>query len=709
MRLTGLIGVAALALALAACKQAPAPQPDGGVGTDANWTAPQGAADEAAYSRLSSITTDNASKLGLAWYMDLPEEVTLQSTPLAIDGTLYFSGGYAEVYAVDALTGKLLWKFDPETWKRRPDKMTYGANRGVAYENGRIFIAEMDGRINALDAKTGTVLWSADSIPPEAVANTSTGAPRVMNGKVIIGNGGADLGARGFVTAFDSETGKFLWRFYTTPGTPEENKGDAAMEMAAKTWSGEWWKVGTGGTVWNGMTYDAELNRVYIGVGNTGPYDPTRRNPEGKDNLFASAIVALDADTGKYVWHYQANPNDSWDYKSTPNIVMATLNLDGAPRKVLMHAPTNGFFYVLDRATGKLLNSPGKTTEINWASSIDVKTGRPNENKDIRYETGRMEIWPGTVGGHNWQAMSYNPKKGLVYVPVHQVGSLFSRNPVDQTDDAFNIMGLVAKPIIKKPGDGKGKLIAWDPVAQKEVWSVQHDHLWNGGTLATAGGVVFQGTADGYFKAFNGDNGTELWKFNAGLGINASPMSFSVGGKQYVSVLVGWGGTTAAMSGVMDAGWKYGQQPRRLLTFALDGKAVLPPSPPRTMKVAALDDPELKLNEGDVIAGRMISMACAACHGAGLRGAGSPGPDLRESAISLRLDTFTQYVRQGNYAKGMPAFAWLDDDKARQLHAYLRARARESLGLRKPMDPAAVAAAMAAMQKAAMATPAKGL
>jgi quinohemoprotein ethanol dehydrogenase len=377
-------------------------------------------------------------------------------------------------------------------WKRRPDKFHFGANRGIAYENGRIFTVEMDGRMDARDAKTGKVLWTAESIPPEAVYNNSTGAPRTMNGKVIIGNAGADNGGRGFVTAFDSKTGKMLWRFYTVPGSPDQNKGNAAMEAAAKSWNGEYWKSGTGGTVWNGMTFDPEMNRIYLGVGNAGPYNPEKRSPGGGDNLYTSSVVALDANSGKYLWHYQENPRDSWDCKATPNIVMATLNLDGKPKKVLMHAPTNGFVYVLDRADGKVI-SAGKATLITWAKGIDLKTGRPIENPHIRYEKGSTEIWPGTVGGHNWQAMSYSPRTGLAYIPVQQVGARFSRNPADQTDNAFNIFGLVIEPVVKHPGDGKGKLVAWDPVAQKEAWNVQHDLLWNGGTQATAGGLCSRG------------------------------------------------------------------------------------------------------------------------------------------------------------------------------------------------------------------------
>lgn len=659
------------------------------VGAGDDWTAPGGGADESSFSRLEEIDKSNIERLGLAWSLDLPGEVTLEATPLEVDGMLYFTGSYAEVYGVDAKTGELIWKYDPETWKHHPEKMhfSFGANRGAAYEDGKVFAASLDGRLYALDAKTGEELWIVQSVP-EGALNISTGAPRTMNGKVIIGNGGADFGARGFVTAFDSETGKQLWRFYTAPGSPEENAGDPVMEMAAKTWNGEWWKTGTGGTVWNGMTFDPEMNRVYIGVGNAGPYDPEQRSPGGGDNLFTSSIVALDADTGKYIWHYQENPRDAWDYKATPNIVMATLNLDGEPRKVLMHAPTNGFLYVLDRETGKVL-STGKTTVITWAKDIDLETGRPIEHPNIRYEEGETKIWPGTVGGHNWQAMSYSPKTGLVYIPVHQIGARFARGK-SESDGAFNVMGLITEAIVEKPGDGKGSLVAWNPVTQKQAWKVQHDTLWNGGTLATAGGLVFQGTADGWFSAYNASSGKRLWRFNAGLGIIAAPMSYSVDGKQYVSILVGYGGTSSAFGKFMDEGWRYGMQPRRLLTFALDGEAELEPSPPADKTVHALDDPDLTLDEGDIAAGRALSVRCAACHGVGMHSAGTPGPDLRESGIALRLDTFSELLKGGALlSRGMPRFEDLTDQEIRQLHAYIRARAREVLGKRKESEETA--------------------
>lgn len=684
----GVLATACAALTLAVSTSGTASQNTANaVGTGANWTATGGSADETGFSQLTEISTANINRLGLAWSLDLPGEVTLEATPLAVDGTLFFTGSYAAVYAVDGVTGKLLWRYDPETWKHNPAKMhfSFGANRGAAYENGKVFVAALDGRLIALDAKTGKEVWVAQSIP-EGALNISTGAPRTMNGKVIIGNGGADFGARGFVTAFDSETGKQLWRFYTTPGTAEQNKGDAAMEAAAKTWGADFTRNGGGGgTVWNGMTFDEKANRVYIGAGNAGAYDPNVRDPGSKgDNLYTSSIVALDADTGAYIWHYQENPRDSWDYKATPNILMATLKIGGKDRDVLLHAPTNGFFYVLDRATGKVISAE-KATVVTWAKGIDLKTGRPIEEPNIRYETGLTEIWPGAIGGHNWQAMSYSPKTGLVYIPMHQIGTRFSRE--DPGDNGFNVMGLSVEQIKKRPGDGKGHLLAWDPVAQKEVWKVQHDELWNGGTLATAGDLVFQGTADGWFSGYNARTGERLWRFNAGLGIISAPMSFSVGGRQYVSVLVGYGGTSAAYGDLMNIGWKYGAQPRRLLTFALDGKAALEPSPGPDKVVHALDDAAIVLDEKAVAAGRALSVQCAACHGVGLQSAGSPGPDLRESAIALDPESFRALMKEGPLMdRGMPRFETMPDEHITQLWSYIRARAREALGTRTPSD-----------------------
>ncbi|RJF94140.1 PQQ-dependent dehydrogenase, methanol/ethanol family [Sphingomonas cavernae] len=653
-------------------------------GTAENWASHGGGSDEAGYSRLDQIRVENAEALGLANWLDLDGEATLEATPLAVDGVLYFTGSYSSVYAVDAATGTLRWKYDPQIWKVNPAKMgmNFGVNRGVAYADGRVFVGVLDGRLVALDAATGKEQWSVDTLPPRTL-HTITGAPRTFNGKVIIGNAGADANQRGYVTAYDQVTGRQLWRFYTVPGSPEANAGDPAMEMAAKTWGGEFWKQGLGGTVWNGITFDPELNRIYLGTGNGGPYNPKLRSPGGGDNLFLASIVALDADSGKYIWHYQVNPGEAWDYKATANMILATLPIDGAPRKVLMQAPTNGFFYVIDRETGKLISAE-KTGKVTWAERIDLKTGRPVEAANIRYETGESILYPSMLGTHNWQDMSYNPKTGLVYIPYMKLGARYSTS-VKPGELAFG--GMTVQAWKQDPDDGTGALLAWDPVKQEQRWKVPIETLWNGGTLTTAGGLVFQGTADGYFSAYDAKTGKRVWRFNAGLGIIAAPISYVAGGKQYVSVLVGYGGTTAALSHILDVGWKYGAQPRRLLTFAIGGTGKLPPSPGRDMTVRPLDDPSITLDEKSVAKGQGLSIMCMACHGANMHSAGTPGPDLRESAIAMSEDDLWTVLHDGAMIeRGMPAFPQLTRGQVHNLWSYIRATAREANGTRKTSE-----------------------
>ena len=647
-------------------------------GAGENWPHHGGGDDESGYSRLAEIDSRNVGRLGLAWSLDLPGEQTLEATPLAVDGVLYFTGSHAEVYAVDAVSGELRWKHDPEIWKHNPGSLNcgFGVNRGPAYDGGRIFFATHDGQLHALDAATGALVWSVNTVAGEVCRGIS-GAPRVFDGKVIIGNSGGDAGARGFVTAYDQESGRQLWRFYTVPGSPEENRGDPAMERAAETWAGEYWKTGTGGTVWNGITFDPELNQIYLGTGNSGPYNPEVRSPGDGDNLYLVSIVALDADTGKYVWHYQMNPREAWDWKATMNIITATLSLDGKPRKVLMQTPSNGFFYVLDRKTGELLSAE-KTGKVTWAERIDLETGRPVEAPNIRYETGESVIWPSAYGTHNWQAMSFSPKTGLVYIPYIQLGARFV---LPETPPGAPPAGYpTILPVIADPNDGKGALLAWDPVAQRARWKVQHYTMWNGGTLATAGGLVFQGTADGFFSAYDAANGRLLWRFNAGLGIIAAPMSYSAGGRQQVSILVGWGGAGGAWGDLNDAGWKYGAQPRRILTFALDGKASLPPMALPDRVLRPVDDPEIEIDPADAQAGERIYLICSYCHGRNLQATGSPAPDLRESRLALSEEAMWTVLNEGTLlSRGMPRYQHLSREQVRQLHAYIRSGAREAL------------------------------
>jgi quinohemoprotein ethanol dehydrogenase len=686
------VAVVLLSVWQSALQAAAAAPVSAGAADGANWITHGGGDDESSFSRLDQIDTHNVGQLGLAWSLDLPREQTLEATPLAVDGVLYFTGTLSTVYAVEATTGRLLWRYDPRIAEHMPDHMhfAFGANRGAAYAKGKIYVGSLDGRLIALDARSGKPIWITETVSEES-KQTITGAPRVFKGKVLIGNGGADVGARGYVTAYDQDSGKQLWRFYTVPTDPAREPRDEAMQLAAKTWGGEWWKVsGGGGTVWDGITYDPQFNRVYIGVGNSGPYNPRTRSPGGGDNLFLASIVALDADTGRYLWHYQVNPLEAWDYKATANMITATLRIAGKARAVLMQSPTNGFFYVLDRVTGRLISAQ-KIGKVTWADHIDLSTGRPVEAANIRYENGPVTMWPSPFGAHNWQSMSYSPRTGLVYIPYMQLGARYT--PPNQSsaggDPFAAIAGVSITPVVADENDGKGALLAWDPVAQRSRWRVQHATLWNGGTLATAGDLVFQGDADGQFSAYEASSGRQVWSFSAKLGIVAAPMTYQVHGRQYVSVLVGYGGATAVWSSLTNRGWKFGLQPRRLLTFRLGGSARLPDTPPPDFSVHALDIPELVIDKSQASAGaRLYAGNCSFCHGGGLLSAGAPAPDLRESPLALNLSGMTTILKQGTLApQGMPRFGTLSDGEISSLYMYIRAGAREALGKRQSMQP----------------------
>jgi quinohemoprotein ethanol dehydrogenase len=586
------------------------------------------------------------------------------------------------VRAVDAATGKSIWEFDPEVAKEIAGRQQVGGmhNRGISFSKGKIFTATWDGRLIALDAKTGRRIWTTRTFPASE-ALYITGAPKAFKDKVLVGNGGTEAGpSRGYVTAYDAETGNQAWKFWIVPGNPANGFEDEAMEMAAKTWTGEWWKHGGGGNAWHGFTYDAELDTLYIGTGNGSPWNRKIRSPGGGDNLFLSAIVALNPDTGKYKWHYQTTPGEAWDYSSNMDIVLADLTVDRRAIKAILHAPKNGFFYVIDRTDGKLVSARPfeKTT---WASHIDLKTGRPVEVPGARYESRRAEVWPGASGAHNWQSMSYNPLTGLVYIPTEHAGTIY-----DDTD--FDLATWRAKPFTpsmgtrfstapRPPNEQPGSLQAWDPVKQEPVWSIPLESGWNGGTLTTAGNLVLQGQADGKLIARNALTGTTRWTFDAGLGISAPPITYQIGGTQFIAVLVGWGGMRAGLRG-SEYGWSYGVHTRRLIAFSLGGKAQVPKQPPPTFAVP-LTPSDFAVDETKAARGaQLFAIYCASCHGVTAI-AGGMAPDLRASPALLDLGALKQVVHDGaRLPRGMPVFPELADEQLQALTHYVRKQAQET-------------------------------
>jgi quinohemoprotein ethanol dehydrogenase len=662
-----------------------------------NWLSYGRTYSENRYSPLTSINEDNVKSLGLAWYLDLPNQGTLEGTPLAVNGTLYFSGTYGKTFAVDARTGRELWEFDPNLGAN-PQKLrlNMGAHRGIAYWKDRIYVGMNDGRLIALNAKDGMVAWSVQTTAlSKGNPKFISGAPRVFNGKVVIGHGSAEAGTRGYASAYDADTGRLLWRFDTVPRGPAKGLGNPAEVMAAKTWTGnpdDW----GGGSVWDSIVYDPDFNRVYLATGNGNPINAAVRSPGGGDNLFLCSIVALDADTGRYVWHYQINPRDSWDYDATQQLVLADLTIAGHARKVLMQAPKNGFFYVIDRSTGKLISAQ-KYAKVNWATRIDLKSGRPVEIPNSHYEKGPVAIWPSGIGAHNWQPMSFDPHTGLVYIPILNLGMIYGpaaslssgASPDERTSGKpgrlyatqvgaeFDFESV--KPDVD---DGTGALLAWDPEAQKQRWKVRYDTFWNGGTLASAGNLVFQGTGRGQFIAYRASSGEKLWSFDAGLGIIAAPMTYAVDGKQYVSILVGYGGMAGGGGKIFDYGWRFGEQPRRLLTFSLGSNAPLPAGGPPRFTLNAVDDPALAIDAQQAAEGAKVygESFCAMCHGDDAASAGSIAPDLRESRLALNWQVFREMLHDGSLVSaGMPKFDDLSDADMRALYIYIRQRARESI------------------------------
>ena len=643
----------------------------------ANWMSYGRTYDEQRHSPLTQISTDNVDELGLAWSFDLNTSRGVEATPLVIDGVMYTTSAWSVVYALDAKTGALLWEYDPEVPKAwSANACCDVVNRGVAAWNGKLFLGALDGRLIALDAKSGTVAWEVNTID-KTKPYTITGAPRVVKGNVIIGNGGAEMGVRGYVSAYDAETGEMAWRFYTVPGNPADGFENDTMEMAAKTWNGEWWAIGGGGTAWDAMAYDPELDLLYIGVGNGSPWNQELRSPGGGDNLFLSSIVAVRPDTGDYVWHYQTTPGESWDYTATQHIILADLTIDGNLRKVLMQAPKNGFFYVIDRETGAFISAEAYA-EMNWATHVDPETGRPVEVPGARYRETGFLAYPSGYGGHNWHPMSFNPKTGLVYIPAIDIPAAFSQ------DKDFGLRKMLWNTGTSAldaplPDDTatreatrallKGQLVAWDPLAQKEVWRVQHKGPWNGGTLSTAGNLVFQGTANSRFVAYRADTGDELWAMEAQTGIVAAPMTYEIDGEQYVAVNAGWGGVFGLAAG-------FYVQPEsqtsanRILVFKLGADKTLPP-----LDIIAPEWPEPPEQTASAEAigqgSDLFAQYCQFCHGVSAVSGGMV-PDLRFSAYLGAEDWDDVLIGGLLKDSGMIGFGeMMTADEAQSIRAYV--------------------------------------
>jgi quinohemoprotein ethanol dehydrogenase len=654
-----------------------------------DWPTHGGTYDEQRFSRLTQIDTNSVERLKLAWYHDLDTNRGQEATPLVVDGRLYTTTAWSKVQALDAATGTLLWAYDPQV----PGRFGFSAccdvvNRGPAWYDGKIYLGTLDGRLIALDAETGKPVWSVVTTD-QAKPFTITGAPRVVRGKVIIGNGGGEYGIRGYVTAYDAETGAKLWRFYTVPGDPSappdrEASDSALADIARPSWAGEYWKLGGGGTVWDSIVYDAEFDRLYIGVGNGAPWSGRIRTEDKGDNLFTSSIVALDPDTGRYLWHYQVTPEDVWDFDATQQITLADLPIGGVTRKVLLQASKNGFFYVVDRTDGKLISAEN-FVPVNWATRIDTATGRPVETPGARFAKAPFVALPGASGAHSWQPMSFSPATGLAYIPAQEVPFLYKDDSgFTPRPGAWNlgIDTLAASPPATPEQRAavkaalKGRLVAWDPVAQKPAWKVEYPGPWNGGVLSTAGGLVFQGTAGGSFDAYDARTGALLWQFQTQSGIVAGPVSYAVDGRQYVAVVVGYGGGLPLALPDFD-----GPRPQpngRVLAFALDGTAALPPF------AATLPPPDPGTGqwppETAARGERLYGLNCLGCHGMGTMSAGVL-PDLRRSTALPDAENWRNIVIGGALTDaGMIGFGrYLSADDAEAIRAYVTAEARKLL------------------------------
>ena len=625
-----------------------------------NWLVNGGRFTGEHYSPLADINGGNVEKLDLAWYANVPT-FTLAAEPLVIDGVVYASGSLSHVYAFDAATGEKLWQFVPEVRLDFSFGNSYAArtNRGVAVWNGVVYVGTGDCRLIAIDAERGKQLWEAPVCDPtEGNGPGITGAPRVGDGKVFMGYSASDFGARGSLTAFDAETGDELWRFWTVPGDPAKGFESESLEMASQTWAGGWAESG-GGAVWEGIRYDPVTGLVIFGTASALPLNVRMRGPG--DALFTCSVVAVDADTGAYRWHYQTVPEDAWDYDAAMPKIVTDLEFGGIKRRVVFEAGKSGFFYVLDARTGELLAADPIAT-VTWASHVDIESGRPVTLPGGRYYESEdpedpVRVWPSILGARSWYPMSYSPKTRLVYMPVADMPSTYS---------ASGFFGARASVLGYGPEEkvplGAGRLVAWDPVQREVRWTVDYPIPNNGGVLSTAGNLVFQGTAAGAFQAYDADTGNLLWSSGkTGTTFQAAPVSYRLGGEQYVLATAGRGGAlgmvTSLRSQAPDA-----RGPARLFAFKLGGKAAMPaatvqptpvPRPPaRTASVG-------QIKQGGILFG---DQGCDLCHGGYAIGSyersveNGAVPDLRYAPSEVHAQWHAIVVGGSRRPAGMPGF-----------------------------------------------------
>jgi quinohemoprotein ethanol dehydrogenase len=707
-------------LAGALLLSAPAPLPQEGAGDE--WPSPGGDAGKTHYSRLADINRSNVAQLGLAWSYDLGTGRVQEATPVVIDGVMYTSGNLGRVYALDAATGRALWTFEPEVdMQVNRWACCDQANRGVAVRGDKLFVAALDGVLYALDRKTGQVAWKADTIDNRKRGYTITGAPEVAGDLVVIGNAGSDYDARGYVSAYQADTGKLAWRFFIVPRDPKLGPQDHPdLERALATWSPDSrWDVGGGGSPWDAINYDPRFDTVLVGTGNADPYPHSERSPADGDNLYTASLVAIDRKTGRLRWYVQETPKDSWDHDNVQPMILTDMTIDGQTRPVVIHAPKNGLMFVIDRETGKPLKA-NPIVYANWTRGLDPATGKVLVNPDADYaKLGPRIVFPGTTGARSWQPAAWDRGRGLYYGHVLDMGNLVFTTPGPQplreraiNGDAvlvFNSDLVDALPTLPPPVRAAveklpelervkarpfvSELRAIDPLTGKAKWSVPMDGWQDrGGVLATAGGLVFQGRLNGRLNVYDADTGKLLKSIETGSSILAAPMTYKVKGVQYVAVATGWGGGGWPFVPPYSAAYKRGNA-NRLLVFRLGGRPVpLPPLlPPLT--VAPLPPPQAAgVTPATIEQGRgLFFQNCVICHSNQPR---SITPDLRRMSKDTH-DAFEQIVLDGLYVPaGMPRWDdLLKRDEARAIHAYLideqaKTRARE-LELKKrglPLD-----------------------